>query len=204
MLRNARQWTPYDRARRATPPLAKSSDKKRSHVKHVILSLYLESAEAHERKVEDSTETKEIRDFVEMTNKCMEWKKFFGAREGSIIRCPFSSRKPTKGLPCLRVKQDEQRVIAVTAEDNRRILNQLSHLEYLMKRTLLLRLVRMWFEQFYSGVITIAFVAGAVYMSYPFNIWDVGRPYRRDYCTPASGNKVCYELDRLNAFQDIV
>ncbi|VDM55454.1 unnamed protein product [Angiostrongylus costaricensis] len=45
--------------------------------------------------------------------------------------------------------------------------------------------LRMWFEQFYSGVITIAFVAGALYMSYPFNIWDVGRPYRRDYCTPA-------------------
>ncbi|KAJ1372102.1 FYVE zinc finger [Parelaphostrongylus tenuis] len=42
----------------------------------------------------------------------------------------------------------------------------------------------MWFEQFYSGVITIAFVAGTLYMSYPFNIWDVGRRYRRDYCTP--------------------
>ncbi|WKY09772.1 hypothetical protein Q1695_002262 [Nippostrongylus brasiliensis] len=43
----------------------------------------------------------------------------------------------------------------------------------------------MWFEQFYSGVITIAFVAGACYMSYPFNKLDIGRAYRRDYCTPA-------------------
>ena len=42
----------------------------------------------------------------------------------------------------------------------------------------------MWFEQFYSGVITTAFVAGAVYMSYPFNKLDVGRAYRRNYCTP--------------------
>ncbi|KAF8385774.1 hypothetical protein PRIPAC_74916 [Pristionchus pacificus] len=43
----------------------------------------------------------------------------------------------------------------------------------------------MWFEQFYSGMITMAWVAGACYMSYPFNKWDVGRHYRRDYCTPA-------------------
>ncbi|KAE9416693.1 hypothetical protein Angca_002110 [Angiostrongylus cantonensis] len=69
----------------------------------------------------------------------------------------------------------------------------------------------MWFEQFYSGVITIAFVAGAVYMSYPFNIWDVGRPYRRDYCTPArihlskrdhnlTGNQ--YVISDLNSIRD--
>ncbi|ETN77613.1 hypothetical protein RB195_012652 [Necator americanus] len=43
----------------------------------------------------------------------------------------------------------------------------------------------MWFEQFYSGLITLGFVAGACYMSYPFNIWDVGRAHRRDYCTPS-------------------
>uniref|UniRef100_A0A1I7WQB5 NADH dehydrogenase [ubiquinone] 1 alpha subcomplex subunit 1 n=1 Tax=Heterorhabditis bacteriophora TaxID=37862 RepID=A0A1I7WQB5_HETBA len=41
----------------------------------------------------------------------------------------------------------------------------------------------MWFEQFYSGIITIGFVAGACYMSYPFNKWDVGRAFRRNYCT---------------------
>ena len=41
----------------------------------------------------------------------------------------------------------------------------------------------MWFEQFYSGMITMAWVAGACYMSYPFNKWDVGRAYRRDYGT---------------------
>ncbi|MFH4976504.1 hypothetical protein AB6A40_003213 [Gnathostoma spinigerum] len=39
----------------------------------------------------------------------------------------------------------------------------------------------MWYEQMYSGVITILFVGGAIYMSWPFNIWDVGRPYRRNY-----------------------
>lgn len=48
----------------------------------------------------------------------------------------------------------------------------------------LFRYFSMWFEQFYSGVITTAFVAGACYMSYPFNKWDVGRAFRRNYCTP--------------------
>ncbi|VDN56209.1 unnamed protein product [Dracunculus medinensis] len=41
----------------------------------------------------------------------------------------------------------------------------------------------MWFEQIYSGIITIAFVAGACYISCPFNLLDVGRKYRRDYGT---------------------
>uniref|UniRef100_A0A0K0FU27 Complex I-MWFE n=1 Tax=Strongyloides venezuelensis TaxID=75913 RepID=A0A0K0FU27_STRVS len=41
----------------------------------------------------------------------------------------------------------------------------------------------MWFEQAYSGIITTAFVAGAMYMSYPFNKLDTGRVFRRNYCT---------------------
>ncbi|CAJ0561369.1 unnamed protein product, partial [Mesorhabditis spiculigera] len=41
----------------------------------------------------------------------------------------------------------------------------------------------MWFEQVYSGGITLAFVAAACYLSYPFNKWDVGRAYRRNYGT---------------------
>uniref|UniRef100_A0A1I7ZB65 NADH dehydrogenase [ubiquinone] 1 alpha subcomplex subunit 1 n=1 Tax=Steinernema glaseri TaxID=37863 RepID=A0A1I7ZB65_9BILA len=39
----------------------------------------------------------------------------------------------------------------------------------------------MWYEQFYSGIITIAWVTGACVMSYPFNKLDVGRAFRRDY-----------------------
>lgn len=43
----------------------------------------------------------------------------------------------------------------------------------------------MWFEQFLSGVITTAFVAGAMYVSYPFNKLDLkGRAYRRNYSSP--------------------
>uniref|UniRef100_A0A0N4ZWF1 AA_permease domain-containing protein n=1 Tax=Parastrongyloides trichosuri TaxID=131310 RepID=A0A0N4ZWF1_PARTI len=41
----------------------------------------------------------------------------------------------------------------------------------------------MWFEQIYSGIITTAFVAGAVYMSCPFNKLDTGRYFRRNYGT---------------------
>uniref|UniRef100_A0AC35UEV8 NADH dehydrogenase [ubiquinone] 1 alpha subcomplex subunit 1 n=1 Tax=Rhabditophanes sp. KR3021 TaxID=114890 RepID=A0AC35UEV8_9BILA len=41
----------------------------------------------------------------------------------------------------------------------------------------------MWFEQIYSGIITTGFVAGALYMSYPFNKIDVGRAFRRNYGT---------------------
>ncbi|KHJ90928.1 hypothetical protein OESDEN_09217 [Oesophagostomum dentatum] len=69
----------------------------------------------------------------------------------------------------------------------------------------------MWFEQFYSGIITLAFVAGTCYMSYPFNIWDTGRKYRRDYCTPSrialskrdhrlTGNQ--YVISDLNSISD--
>ncbi|EFP00667.1 hypothetical protein GCK72_021960 [Caenorhabditis remanei] len=69
----------------------------------------------------------------------------------------------------------------------------------------------MWFEQFYSGVITTAFVAGACYMSYPFNKWDVGRAFRRNYNTPQrvelskrdhrlTGNQ--YRIAGLDAFPE--
>ncbi|VDK53605.1 unnamed protein product [Anisakis simplex] len=39
----------------------------------------------------------------------------------------------------------------------------------------------MWYEQLYSGAITIFFVWGACLMSYPFNRLDVHRAYRRNY-----------------------
>uniref|UniRef100_A0AAF5DAY1 Amino acid permease/ SLC12A domain-containing protein n=1 Tax=Strongyloides stercoralis TaxID=6248 RepID=A0AAF5DAY1_STRER len=43
----------------------------------------------------------------------------------------------------------------------------------------------MWFELMYSGAITTAFVAGALYVSYPINKLDNnGRAYRRNYGTP--------------------
>ncbi|VDD94070.1 unnamed protein product [Enterobius vermicularis] len=41
----------------------------------------------------------------------------------------------------------------------------------------------MWYEYLYSGVITVGFVAAALYTSLPFNLWGVGRPYRRNYDT---------------------
>uniref|UniRef100_A0A0M3I5K7 NADH-ubiquinone oxidoreductase MWFE subunit n=1 Tax=Ascaris lumbricoides TaxID=6252 RepID=A0A0M3I5K7_ASCLU len=39
----------------------------------------------------------------------------------------------------------------------------------------------MWYEQFYSGAVTIFFIWGACMMSYPFNLLDVKRPFRRNY-----------------------
>ncbi|CAJ0946764.1 unnamed protein product, partial [Mesorhabditis belari] len=41
----------------------------------------------------------------------------------------------------------------------------------------------MWFEQIYSGFVTLAFVGAACYISYPFNKLDVKRAYRRNYGT---------------------
>uniref|UniRef100_A0A0N5AQ41 Complex I-MWFE n=1 Tax=Syphacia muris TaxID=451379 RepID=A0A0N5AQ41_9BILA len=41
----------------------------------------------------------------------------------------------------------------------------------------------MWYEYLYSGGITVAFVAAALYMPLPFNLWGTGRPNRRNYGT---------------------
>uniref|UniRef100_A0AC34QFP7 NADH dehydrogenase [ubiquinone] 1 alpha subcomplex subunit 1 n=1 Tax=Panagrolaimus sp. JU765 TaxID=591449 RepID=A0AC34QFP7_9BILA len=42
----------------------------------------------------------------------------------------------------------------------------------------------MWYEQFYSGIVTAAFVAGALYASGATNYWDNGRLHRRDVTGP--------------------
>ncbi|KAH7722309.1 Protein F31D4.9 [Aphelenchoides avenae] len=41
----------------------------------------------------------------------------------------------------------------------------------------------MWYEQIGAGVITWACIAGALYISGPANLLDVGRWYRRDTAT---------------------
>lgn len=43
----------------------------------------------------------------------------------------------------------------------------------------------MWYEQFYSGFVTMAFIGGALYVSAPFNYLDTGRWFRRNAaCEP--------------------
>ncbi|CAD5224688.1 unnamed protein product [Bursaphelenchus okinawaensis] len=38
----------------------------------------------------------------------------------------------------------------------------------------------MWYEQIYSGAVTMAFIVGALYVSGPLNYLDTARLYRRN------------------------